>query len=197
MPRGLASNIKTQLQSNRVRFADLLEIHFTQLASSFNPLRLTNCPVDIVDSTDTASSGTYAASGELLTFDTVEETPEAKVNQLNIVLSGASDTITNLFLNNDYVDKRVVIYRVFFNQQFAITGDPVMIFDGEVQDFQINEQETSSTLSVRTASVFYDFDRTNGRRTNEVSQQTIFPNDRGMQHAAVTTDDILWGKPSQ
>ncbi len=195
MPRGLPSNIKTQLQSNRIRFADLLEIHFTQLASQYNPLRLTNCPVDIIVATDTASSGTYAANGELLSFDTVQETPEAKVNQVNIVLSGASDTITNLFLNNDYVDKRVVIYRQFFNQQFAQVGSPVMIFDGEVQDFQINEQETSSTLSVRSASVFYDFDRQNGRRTNEVSQQTIFPSDRGMQHAAVTTDDIKWGKP--
>ena len=131
----------------------------------------------------------------MLSFDTITETGEAKVNQVNMNLSGASSTITNLFFNNDYVDRRVVIYRVFYDKNFTFIGSPVMLFDGEIQSYIVNETGSASQLSVTSASVFYDFERSNGRRTNETSQQAVFPADKGMEWSALTTDDISWGKP--
>jgi len=194
MPRGLGSTITTELARDRIRFSDLLELHFDD--GPYNPLCLTNCPLDIGPiSTTTATSKTFAANGELLSFDTIEETGEARVNKVSIQLSGASNTITNLFMNNDYVDRRIVIYRYFYDEQFIAIGSPVMLFDGEIQSFSINETEKSSTLTVTSASVFYDFERLNGRRTNSASQQTIFLGDKGFDQAAVVTDKIKWGKP--
>ncbi len=194
MSRGLPTAITDELAKDQIAFSDLLELHFTD--SPYNPLTLTNSPIDIAVDTLTSTGKTFAANGDMLSFDTVQETIEARVNQVNIVLSSASNTITNLFFNNDYIDRRVVIYRVFYDQQFNIIDVPVMLFDGEIQGYQVNETGTTSTLSVTTASVFYDFDRIHGRRTNSTSQQTYFPADRGFDQAAVVTDKIKWGKPS-
>lgn len=191
MARGLGSTITNELSRDRLRFADLLELHF----ESPNDLYLTNGPIDITVNTSTSTGETFAANGELLSFDTVTETGQARVNQVNFSLSGASNTITNLFLNNNYVDRRIVIYRQFFNNQSVAIGTPVMLFDGEMTAFNINESGTSSTLNVTSSSVFYDFDRINGRRTNTTSQQTIFAFDKGMDYASVVDDRIKWGKP--
>ena len=70
-----------------------------------------------------------------------------------MVYSGTSSTFTNIFLNNDYVDKRVVIYRVFFNSSLQIDS-PVMLFDGEIQSFTINETGKTSTCAV-VCSMFF------------------------------------------
>ena len=70
-----------------------------------------------------------------------------------------------------------------------------MLFDGEIQSFAINETGETSTLSITSASVFYDFTRNNGRRTNDTSQKAFFPNDNGLKYSAITLDDIKWGKP--
>lgn len=195
MPRGLSTAIKTELAKDAFTFADLLEIHF-----SGNIKRLTNFQIPIVTATQTLSSGTYTANGDLLAFDLITETGEAKVNQINISLSGADDSPSGLpsyFLNNNYVDTRVVIYRVFLNSNLQIIDQPVMMFDGEIQSFAINETGKTSTLNIISASVFYDFDRIAGRRTNESSQNAFFPNDKGMEFAAVLLDKVLWGKPGE
>lgn len=189
MPRGLSSTIKTELAKDAIAFADLVELHFDTL------YRLTNAHIPIVTATDTASSGTYTANGELMSFDSVTETGEAKVNQINLALSGAATTYTNLFLNNDYVDRRMVIYRVFFNDSMQILGSPIMLFDGEIQSYVINETGASSTISITSASVFYDFERINGRRTNQSSQHAYFPADQGLKYSAITIDNLKWGKP--
>lgn len=191
MARGLGSTITNELRRDRIRFADLLELHF----ESPNDLYLTNGPLDITVDTDTTTGKTFAANGELLTFDSIQETGQARVNQINFALSGASNTITNLFLNNNYVDRRIVVYRYFFNEQSVAIGTPVMLFDGEMTSFQINESGTSSTVNVTSSSVFYDFDRINGRRTNTTSQQTHYAFDKGMDFASVVDDRIKWGKP--
>lgn len=192
MARGLGSTITTELAKDRLRFADLLELHFDDSA---NQMFLTNGPIDIQVDTTTSSGKTFAANGDLLSFDTISETGQARVNQVNFTLSGASNTITNLFLNNDYVDRRIVIYRMFYNNESVIIGTPVMLFDGEMTSFSINESGTTSTVNVTSSSVFYDFDRIAGRRTNSASQQMHFPNDKGMDFASAVDDRIKWGKP--
>lgn len=190
MPRDLPSLVKTEIAKNAVTFADLVELHFPTVQ------RLTNAQISIVTTTATTTPAqTYTSNGKLLSFDLVQETGEAKVNNINISLSGCSSTFTDLFLNNAYIDKRVVIYRVFLDSQLQIIDSPVMMFDGEIQSFTINETGDTSTVIVQSASVFYDFEKMNGRRTNETSQKGYFPADKGMKFSAVTLEDIKWGKP--
>ena len=190
MSRGLNSDIVTEISKDAFVFADLVELHFS------TPKFITNFKVNVSASTTTSGgSQTFTAQGELLSFDTIRETRDIKTNQINLGLSGTSSTFTNIFLNNDYVDTRVVIYRAFLNSSMQIIDSPVMLFDGEIQSFSINETGKTSTVGVVCSSVFYEFEKINGRRTNESSQQQFFPNDRGMQYSSLTVEDIKWGKP--
>jgi len=191
MSRGLPTDIVTEISKDAFVFGDLVEFHFS------TPKFITNFKVNINASTTTSGGAQlYTAQGELLSYDTFKETTELKTNQINLGLSGVSSTFTNIFLNNDYVDTRVVIYRAFLNNSLQIIDNPVMLFDGEIQSFTINETGKTSTVGVVCASVFYEFEKNGGRRTNETSQQQFFPSDRGMQYSSLTVEDIKWGKPS-
>ena len=70
-----------------------------------------------------------------------------------------------------------------------------MLFDGEIKGFTINEAQDQSTINIKSASVFYNFEDYNGRRTTQGSQQSVFPGDKGMNFAQHTTSDIKWGRP--
>jgi hypothetical protein len=190
MSRGLATDIVNEISKDAFVYGDLVELHF-------NPIKfITNYKVNINASTQTSGGvQLYTAQGELLSFDSLREQNEIKTGQINIGLSGTSSTFTNIFLNNDYVDTRVVIYRAFLNSSLQLIDSPVMLFDGEIQSFGINETGATSTLVVTCASVFYEFEKINGRRTNDTSQKNVFAGDNGMQFSSITAEDILWGKP--
>ena len=194
MTRGLATDVKTELAKDKITYVDLIELHFD--SADGGTKFLTNGQFSFQVSTDTSGgSQTFNANGEFLSFEMIKETESAKVNEINIVLSGASNTFTTLFLNNDYVERRVVIYRQFFDTANATISTPVMLFDGEMKNFTVNEQQDTSTVTIKSASVFYNFEDTNGRRTTDSNQKREFPTDRGMEFASTTTKDIRWGRP--
>ena len=64
-----------------------------------------------------------------------------------------------------------------------------------MKNFTVNEQQDTSTVTIKSASVFYNFEDNNGRRTTDTNQKRFFPNDRGMEFASTTTKDIRWGRP--
>jgi hypothetical protein len=189
MSRGLHSDIKDELAKDNIVFADIVELFLPG-----GTQRLTNAGFDIVTTTTTGGSGTFSANGEFLSFDLVSETLEARVNQINVVLSAASNTFTNLFMNNDYLNSRVCVHRVFFDSSFQQVNNPLLLWDGEIVGYRITENTKSSTISIVSSSVFYDFERVVGRRTNDKSQQTIFPGDRGMEFSTMAIGNIKWGR---
>tara|TARA_R100000734_G_scaffold14999_1_gene11150 strand:+ start:1620 stop:2207 length:588 start_codon:yes stop_codon:yes gene_type:complete len=194
MSRGLHSDVQAELAKDKITFVDLIELHFD--TADGGTKFLNNGQFSFNASTDTSGgSQTFNANGEFISFEMIKETESAKVNEINIVLSGASNTFTTLFLNNDYVERRVVIYRQFFDTANATIQSPVMLFDGEMKNFTVNEQQDTSTVTIKSASVFYNFEDNNGRRTTDTNQKRFFPNDRGLEFASTTTKDIRWGRP--
>jgi len=63
---------------------------------------------------------------------------------------------------------------------------------GFIEAFNIDTEKARLILSC--TSHFADFSRVSGRKTNEGSQQNIFPNDKGMQYSALTVQDLVWGR---
>ena len=63
---------------------------------------------------------------------------------------------------------------------------------GFIESFRINTDK--GELSLICTSHLSDFSRIAGRRTNEGSQQRLFPNDRGFEFAGQTVQDIKWGR---
>jgi hypothetical protein len=189
--RGLATAVTDELAKDKITYVDLIELHFDSADGGVQ--RLTNGQFSI-SATTTTSSGTYTANGKFLTFESVNETNEARVNEINIILDGVSSTFTNLFLNNNYVERRVVIYRQFLAEDGTAISTPVMMFDGEIKNFTVNDQLDTSTVVVKSASVFYNFSDLNGRRSTSSSQQREFSQDRGFDFASTATKDIRWGR---
>ena len=196
--RGLGNTITDELAKDKITYIDLLELHFdssdggTQFFTNgqFSPQ---------VSTTTSGGSQTFNATGQFLSYEMVKETEAAKVNEINIVMSGiyasGSNTVVSILLNKNYVERRVVIHRQFLNTNGTLLGSPVMIFDGELKNFTIQETEQDSTITMKSASVFFNFEDSNGRRTTETNQLRYFPSDRGMEFASVTTKDIRWGRP--
>ena len=60
--------------------------------------------------------------------------------------------------------------------------------------YSIEDSEDSSDVTVSAASHWKDFEKENGRRTNDNSQKIYFPSDEGFEFAAKTIKDLKWGR---
>ena len=77
----------------------------------------------------------------------------------------------------------------------TFTSDDVFtIFDGRIMNYSIRETNSTATVTMTISSLFADFERTNGRKTNPASQQIHFSGDLGMDFSAQIVKDIKWGK---
>jgi hypothetical protein len=192
MPRNLDSGLISSLTGKQLYIVDLIEIH---LATA---VYFTNGHIDIDYDSPTApdaGTNTYLAQGQYLSFGEVRESTDIRVSNLAVGFTAVDFTTLGYVLNNDYIDRRVVLYRVVLNDDYTFdTGHVFQYFDGNINDFVINESNETATLELRVASQFADYERTNGRRTNNTSQQRFFQADVGLEFAPQIQTDIKWGR---
>jgi hypothetical protein len=196
----LSTIVKNILSADDIRYVDLLELHFSSDAGGVK--LLTNAPhnITIPAGTDTLSgSRTFVSNGAWLSWGTPSETGAPVINTSAITLSPTIDSgyYANIFLNKAYIGTRAVIYRQFFDPQTSPLDDqgaPVMMWDGEMTSFKIQDSQDNNIIQVQTANIFYDFDAVNCRRTNTASQSQYFPNDKGFEFATQDIKDLSWGK---
>ena len=192
MTRGLGSSQQTEFEGRKLFGADLIELHLS------TPRYLTTAPINITfDSASAPDSGanTYLAQGQFLQFSQVAESSDIRINQLIMTFTAVDTTTLALLLNDDYINTRVVIYRALLDDDYAFTSDDVFtLFDGKITGYQIREEETTSTIQIIVASMFADFERVNGRKTNPASQKLHFPDDEGFQYSAAIVKDMKWGR---
>jgi hypothetical protein len=110
-------------------------------------------------------SNTYNALGFFLNFANIEESTEVTASRITLSLSGVDQQYTNLFLTENYVDRRVVIRKAFINTSNALIADPVTIFDGRLDSPVITEDADTglATIAVVASNQFVDFEKTPGR----------------------------------
>ena len=120
MPRNLDSSVQDALTQSKILSADLIEIHFD------TPVYYTNANLDIsYDSITAPDSGanSYLAQGQFLEFGNVKESGSITVNTLDISFTAVDLTTIGLVMNNNYIDKRVVLYRVIFDSSGEFNGN--------------------------------------------------------------------------
>jgi len=192
MARDLASSLQTKLAARAVFAADLIELHLA------TPLYFTSTNIDIdYDSATAPDSGTntYLAQGQFLNFGNITESSDIRVGQLDMTFTAVDTTTVALLINNEYMNKRVVIYRAVLASDYSFTSDDVFtVFDGTIMGYSIQETTETATVTITVASQFADFERTNGRKTNPASQQVHFPSDKGMDFSAQIVKDLKWGR---
>jgi len=183
MPRVINASTISALQSDQIRMCHLVQIDFEPV------LQITDNFRQVVYDGDT-----FLPGGHLLTIGDVQETEELRVGSLQIGLSSVNRAYLSIFLNIDYLNRRVRIWNAILDNGGEIIGDAIPTFDGEVTGFGVADNRNSSTITVSCASHWADFERKAGRLTNNNSQQYYFPNDTGFRFAAESVKDIKWGK---
>lgn len=180
MARGLSSDLLTELANQNIKPILLLEMLFA------TPQRLTNHYKNI-----SFNSNTYSASGHLLSITNKAENAELDVSNFSVNLSAVDSAFTSILLNNVVSNDIVTIDIGLLNGSDALI-DTYNYDKGFIESFRIDTDK--ATISIICTSHFSDFSRVSGRKTNDGSQQRFFPNDKGMEFAGLTVQDILWGR---
>lgn len=143
------------------------------------------------------SGNLYTAVGSFLSYDGLEDHLDLKVSSLRATLTGVDTVLVGEFLNHPCLDRRLVIRTGFMDAAGGVLVDPVVIFDGRCESFEINEDPGAGTcaISLSAASQWVDFERAPGRHTNHEEQQIWFPGDLGFEFIPQLNKELKWGAP--
>ena len=64
---------------------------------------------------------------------------DIKVESIDITLSGVDTANVKLFLDYDYIDRRVLVRRAVIDNNYAIIGTPILVFDGRLDQPRLTE----------------------------------------------------------
>src|SRR5210317_1973458 len=187
MTRNLTSAIKTALATNDIRPVHLLTIGFS------TPVNFTDCSFSLTSSIS-GSSVTYNPSDFVIGVSDFSEEIDVTKSSLTISLSGADQTFISIVLNENITNDEVTIYRGLLDSSNALIADPIILYKGNIENFSVQESDTTSNVVLSIVSQCADFDKRNGRKTNNTSQQRFFSTDVGMDFSSETIRDIKWGK---
>jgi len=187
MTRSLTTAIKNQLATNDIRPIHLVTIGFS------TPVNFTDCSFPLTSSVS-GSSVTYSASDHLLGISDFNEQTDVSKSSITLSLSGADQTFISTVLNENVINDVVTIFRGLLADDNTIIANPFLLYKGNIENFEISEQKTTSTLSLSIVSHWADFNKKNGRKTNNKSQQRFFSTDVGMDFSSETVQDIKWGR---
>ena len=187
MTRSLTTAVKNELATNDIRPVHLITIGFG------TPVNLTDCSFSLTSSVS-GSSVTYSASDFILGISNHTEETDITKSSVSISLSGADQTFISTVLNENVVNDTVEIYRGLLDSNNSIIADPILLYSGNIDTFEIAETETQSNVKLIIVSHWADFDKKSGRKTNNASQQRFFSTDVGMDYSSETVLDIKWGR---
>ena len=203
--KDISNTVRTEFYRSNFIAVDLLEFHFS------TPVYLATGGIDISFDSPTAPSAgvnNYTAQGSFMGFTGFTEDFDVRLGKFAISLSGVGNNYvialigTNLDTDRstkvNYEGARVVIYKAFLNvNTLAIVGDPLMIFDGSVFNVGITESANSCTINIECSTLFSDFDRTAGRKTNNGSNWLFQGStyDTSMEQSGyVGNTEFKWGR---
>ena len=213
MPRldtGLVNDLEIlgKLYSDNVRsyHAIHMSLRVKDKASSTVPAEgvevyMTDCYRDLTLTVDGATKS-YQATGNLMSFNTIQESTDLQISSLSVILSGVDRTFTAALLSYEYLDQPVRVYRVFLDQNEVVQHVPMLIFSGNIDTPVITDDPSagSSTISLSAASTFVDFERRSGRKTNQSEQDlyrsinSLTAEDTGYEYNTNNATEIWWGR---
>jgi hypothetical protein len=192
MNRGASSDVQAEWAKSANEPAHLVELRFD--TGDGGTIYLTDSYRSVV-----WNGHTYLANGDPLGFSGLQESAEMRVAEVMVQLSAVDQTMLAIFAAANWIDRRILIYKMFFDQSNeALMVDPVAIHDGRMDEPALAEDPDSGTsvLTVTSRDQFSDFDRLSGRHTNSVEQKLFFPSDTGFDlvtQIAGKQASLQWG----
>lgn len=163
-------------------------------------LRLCTGGMDL-DIVETGGTKTYLAQGDFMGFSTVTEEVEVRVGRFEINLSGLATGMADRFTQNiDFEGARVQVAKVFLDYQTLqpLKNMPYLMFEGQVYNVKIVESAITCAITVECATLWADFERTKGRKTNNESNWLFQAGNRSdlafTKSSTVTQSQYKWGR---
>jgi hypothetical protein len=181
MPRSLSTALQTQVSSTATKTAFLVELNLS------STIRLTDWYSNV-----TYDSNSYEAGGSFLTVDSVTETGQLQVDEINLGFSNITDQVRSLVQDGAFTDKTVDIYLAYFDNNETIVG-AINYFTGQIRNVAISENIDNSGLSMTVASHWANWNLTKGRHFTDESQQAFSSGDKGFEFATQVKSDVRWG----
>lgn len=155
----------------------------------------TDGPIDIT-SNATGTSQVYVSSKGHMSLSDIVEGEDVNIESVTLTLSAIPSELVKLVLDNDYINKRVLIYQAIVGKDYSMIGDPILVFDGRAEKPSVKEsfKTKTATISLVVTNHWSDFQLGRGRRTNDNDLQTYFSGDRFFKYAKDVEKDIKWGK---
>tara|TARA_Y100000114_G_scaffold39830_1_gene35452 strand:+ start:817 stop:1380 length:564 start_codon:yes stop_codon:yes gene_type:complete len=186
MTRGITnSTLVSKLASRRFNIVNLVD--FAVGSNNY----VTDAAVDI-----SFGGNTYTSAGGALSISEIQEENNVRIEEITITISALKTSSVKLFLDNDYIDRQVIVRKAILDGNHTIVGDTVIVFDGRLDQPTVQEDFTngSATVQVKASSHWSDFQSTNGRHTNDSEQQALHTGDTFFEKAAEVNKDVKWGR---
>jgi hypothetical protein len=121
----------------------------------------------------------------------IEITSDPKTNDVSIELADPERIFITAFLSQPWMNRTCTIFKVIEDKN----GDVILTknaFQGFLSDFSINSEQ--STIEITASSIWADFEKTAGIKTNAKSQQRYYPTDTAFEHSSKAIEKVYWGK---
>lgn len=194
----ITPTLTSKFQGNAFVAAQIIEIELPSSYLGNDGLYFTDAPFSFSYDSGTqfdSGSQTYISSGDLIGVSDSKETGEIAVSSMTMTFSALNTTYRDLLCTSGVINRRVNVYRVFFDEQtYATVATPLLLFKGKVSGYKVSDAQETATFVIEVASQFVNFNRTNGIVTNEGSLKRYAPNSRAFEFAHKTDENIFWGR---
>ena len=134
----------------------------------------------------------YTANGFLQAISAVTENVSTNIASMTLRISGVNQSIISDVLTNGHLHRAVSVKRAILDDSDSII-DTFMIYKGFIEGMSISDKGESSSVSFAIANHWADFQRIEGRATNNSSQQHHHAGDLGFEFADQVSKKLLWG----
>ena len=201
--RALTDNQLSYNARQSVNFYELLFIRTRETGTStYDYTYLTNAAFDVRVSAAQAAAmelepgGTvkFLAVGPFLQFSTIEESADFQITSLTVSLGGMRNEDLALFMQNQYIDQPIRVWRFWLNEDGEMVDNPILIFDGQIDKPVVSDDpDNGVTIGCSASTQWITYSRTAGRHTNNDEQQHYFSGDTIFKFAADAVVDLKWG----
>ena len=165
--KSYSTELQDEFKRSKFIAVDLVELYMIDENGQNDFVFLTNAGFDIEH-----SGRTYSAQGNYLGFSSVSEDFDVRVGKFSIYVSALNVPLVNKFYGKDFEGKRVVIRKAFLDfdpMTLEIVDQPIMVFDGIIYNIIITETNSTASMQIECSTLWADFERVNGRKTNNSS----------------------------
>ena len=124
----------------------------------------------------------------------IELTGTPKTEDTSIVIDGTDSVFFGLIQSQNWMNQSLIVTSLVYDADGALILSKVA-YDGLISDYDISTNGEYE-LTLKVSSIWKDFEKAAGIKTNFQSQSRHYPTDTAFEHSARATKDIQWGKES-